>query len=66
MNNILVDWWTATGYDQYEMRKYGVCYYTRFDGHEPLKRLDNPVTGQSDRIHHSASDRCRASTRPAE
>jgi hypothetical protein len=48
------------------MRKYGVCYYTRFDGHEPLKRLDNPVTGQSDRIHHSASDRCRASTRPAE
>lgn len=34
------------------MRKYGVCYYTRFDGHEPLKRLDNPVTVQSDRIHH--------------
>ena len=52
MNNILVDWWTAKGDDQYEMRKYEVGYYTRFDGHEPLERFDNPVTGKSERIHH--------------
>lgn len=52
MNNILVDYWEPRGDDQYEMRKYEVGFYTKFDGYEPLEHFDNPVTGERLPIHH--------------
>ncbi|MFZ1625472.1 MAG: DUF1838 family protein [Gammaproteobacteria bacterium] len=52
MNNILVDYWEAKGNDRYEMRKYEVGFYTKFDSHEPLEHFDNPVTGERRNIHH--------------
>lgn len=52
MNNILVDYWEAKGKDRYEMRKYEVGFYTKFDSHEPLEHFDNPLTGERRNIHH--------------
>ena len=52
MNNILVDYWQPKGDDQYEMRKYEVGFYTRFDSYEPLEEFANPVTGKTSAIHH--------------
>lgn len=52
MNNILVDYWEAKGNDRYEMRKYEVGFYTKFDSHEPLEHFDNPITGERRNIHH--------------
>lgn len=52
MNNILVDYWTPQSDDRYEMRKYEVGFYTRYDSHEPLEEFVNPVTGATLPIHH--------------
>lgn len=52
MSNILVDYWEAKGNDRYEMRKYEVGFYTKFDSHEPLEYFDNPLTGERRNIHH--------------
>lgn len=51
MNNILVDYWEPKGDDQYEMRKFEVGFYTRYDSHDILEFFDNPVTGQRTPIH---------------
>jgi hypothetical protein len=51
MNNILVDYWEPKGDDQYEMRKFEVGFYTRYDSHDILEYFDNPVTGQRTPIH---------------
>lgn len=52
MNNILVDEWTPRGEERYEMRKYEVGFYTRYDSYEPLEEFVNPVTGATLPIHH--------------
>lgn len=52
MNNILVDYWTNKGNDEYEMRKYEVGFYTKIDSYDPLEKFDNPLTGKSHSIHH--------------
>ncbi|MFM7395507.1 MAG: DUF1838 family protein [Gammaproteobacteria bacterium] len=52
MNNILVDYWQPKGDDQYEMRKYEVGFYTRYDSQEPLEEFANPITGKTSAIHH--------------
>jgi len=52
MNNILIDYWQPKGVNQYEMRKYEVGFYTRFDGQEPLEEFANPITGRTSAIHH--------------
>lgn len=52
MNNILVDYWQPKGDDQFEMRKYEVGFYTRYDSQEPLEEFVNPITGQTSAIHH--------------
>ena len=51
LNNILVDYWTPKGDDQYEMRKYEVGFYSRHDSHEILEHFDNPITGKREAIH---------------
>jgi hypothetical protein len=52
MNNILVDYWQPKGDNQFEMRKYEVGFYTRYDSQEPLEEFANPVTGRTSAIHH--------------
>jgi hypothetical protein len=52
MNNVLVDYWEPKEDEQYEMRKYEVGFYTKFDSYEPLEVFDNPITGTRHPIHH--------------
>lgn len=52
MNNILVDYWEPKAGDQYEMRKYEVGFYTRYDSYEPLEAFVNPITRKTHPIHH--------------
>ena len=46
LNNLLIDNWTPTGNNSFQMLKYEAGYYTAIDSYEVIKKFKHPLTGK--------------------